>query len=159
MTAELTRRHFLRAGIPLATILASGGCGTVLHPERRGQAAGPLDWKIVALDAAGLFFFFVPGVVAFAVDFSNGTIYMPPTQYGDNAELPPREELVSIHVPKQRLTRTDLEQAVSGYLNRDVQLAPGQYHSRQLDSVDDFWPTHRTLAGAEDSGRSTLSRV
>ena len=29
------------------------------------------------LDAVGLLFFFVPGVIAFAVDFSNGTIYLP----------------------------------------------------------------------------------
>jgi hypothetical protein len=29
------------------------------------------------LDGIGLLFFLIPGVIAFAVDFSNGTIYLP----------------------------------------------------------------------------------
>lgn len=53
------------------------GCGTIIHPERKGQMNGRLDSSIVLLDAIGLLFFFVPGVIAFAVDFSNGTIYLP----------------------------------------------------------------------------------
>src|SRR4029077_13755883 len=53
-------------------------CGTLLYPERRGQPVGPLDAGVVALDAVGLLLFFVPGIVAFAVDFATGTIYLPP---------------------------------------------------------------------------------
>lgn len=53
------------------------GCGTILKPERKGQSAGNLDTSIVALNAIGLLFFLVPGVIAFAVDFNNGTIYLP----------------------------------------------------------------------------------
>nr|WP_269783542.1 hypothetical protein [Marinibactrum halimedae] len=52
-------------------------CGTILHPERRGQSGGQLDPAIVVLDAVGLLMFFVPGVVAFAVDFTTGAIYLP----------------------------------------------------------------------------------
>lgn len=52
-------------------------CGTIMHPERKGQKSGQLDTSIVALDAIGLLFFLIPGVIAFAVDFSNGTIYLP----------------------------------------------------------------------------------
>ncbi len=51
-------------------------CGTILHPERKGRISGQLDPSIVVLDAVGLLFFLVPGVIAFAVDFSNGTIYL-----------------------------------------------------------------------------------
>ena len=68
----------------LLTLLISTGlilnltaCGTILHPERKGQTSGRLDAGVVLLDAVGLLFFFVPGVIAFAVDFSNGTIYLP----------------------------------------------------------------------------------
>ncbi len=53
-------------------------CGTVLYPERRGQSAMErLDADIVILDGIGLFFFLVPGVIAFAVDFATGAIYLP----------------------------------------------------------------------------------
>lgn len=53
------------------------GCGTLLYPERRGQTAGHLDAGVVILDAVGLLFFLIPGIIAFAVDFSNGCIYLP----------------------------------------------------------------------------------
>jgi len=52
-------------------------CGTILYPERRNQKAGHLDPGVVVLDAVGLLFFLVPGVVAFAVDFTTGAIYLP----------------------------------------------------------------------------------
>ena len=53
------------------------GCGTLLYPERRGQMSGRLDAGVVILDALGLLFFIIPGIIAFAVDFGNGTIYLP----------------------------------------------------------------------------------
>ncbi len=61
----------------LGLILHAAACGTILHPERKGQRSGRLDPGIVVLDAVGLLFFIVPGVIAFAVDFTNGTIYLP----------------------------------------------------------------------------------
>jgi len=53
------------------------GCGTILYPERRGQRAGNIDPGIAILDAVGLFFFIIPGLIAFGVDFTTGTIYLP----------------------------------------------------------------------------------
>jgi len=53
------------------------GCGTILYPERRGQKSGRLDVGIVLFDALGLFVGLIPGVIAFAVDFSTGAIYLP----------------------------------------------------------------------------------
>ena len=61
----------------LVLALQLAGCGTLLYPERRGQVTGRLDLGVVLLDAIGLFFFIIPGVIAFAVDYSNGTIYLP----------------------------------------------------------------------------------
>lgn len=52
-------------------------CGTLLYPERRGQTSGRIDPAVVLLDAIGLFFFIIPGVIAFAVDFYTGCIYLP----------------------------------------------------------------------------------
>ncbi|UPT75600.1 MAG: hypothetical protein M0D55_07975 [Elusimicrobiota bacterium] len=60
-----------------AICFQTAACGTIIHPERRGQRGGRLDVGIVILDAIGLLFFIIPGVIAFAVDFSNGTIYLP----------------------------------------------------------------------------------
>ena len=53
------------------------GCGYFLYPERVGQTDGRIDPTVVILDAAGLLFGVLPGVVAFAVDLSTGAIYLP----------------------------------------------------------------------------------
>ncbi|MFO1369030.1 MAG: hypothetical protein U1F46_08540 [Marinagarivorans sp.] len=58
-----------------AFLQSTTGCGLLLHPERQGSKGGNLDPVIVLLDGLGLFFFLVPGIVAFAVDVSTGCIY------------------------------------------------------------------------------------
>lgn len=58
-------------------VTALTACGTILHPERKGQVSGRIDPAIAVLDGVGLLLYFIPGVIAFAVDFSNGTIYLP----------------------------------------------------------------------------------
>lgn len=60
-------------------ILQLAGCGTILYPERKGQRGGKIDSGVALLDGIGLLFFLVPGIIAFAVDFNNGTIYLPGT--------------------------------------------------------------------------------
>ncbi|WP_237068297.1 hypothetical protein [Microbulbifer guangxiensis] len=52
-------------------------CGYFLYPERKGQTGGRVDPVVVILDGAALLFGILPGIVAFAVDFTNGTIYLP----------------------------------------------------------------------------------
>ena len=64
--------------ISLVTSLCFYGCGTILKEEQINQPhSGKLDWKIVLLDGIGLIFFIVPGVVSYAVDYSNGTLFLP----------------------------------------------------------------------------------
>ena len=75
---DKTRRHLLTGAS--ATLLAASlsGCGTLLYPERKGQGSGGrLDPSIVILDGIGLLLFLIPGIIAFAVDFGNDTIYLP----------------------------------------------------------------------------------
>ena len=53
-------------------------CGYFMYPERRGQKpVGRIDPAIAVLDALGLLLFIIPGVIAFAVDITNGTLYFP----------------------------------------------------------------------------------
>ncbi|HVW02985.1 MAG TPA: hypothetical protein VHB77_21675 [Planctomycetaceae bacterium] len=139
----LSRREFLLScGVSLAAV----GCGTIMHPERRGQPAGRLDWSIVALDALGLLLFFIPGVIAFAVDFNNGTIYLPP-EYGPPAAAapPPGRRLSSIRIPGLRRTQQSLEEAIAVHTGRQIELAPGKYRSEELQSIDQFWDTYDAL--------------
>ena len=70
-------RRATSALLAAALIFQLLGCGTILYPERRDQPAGKLDTGIVILDGIGLFIFLIPGVIAFAVDFMTGAIYLP----------------------------------------------------------------------------------
>ena len=63
--------------LTLTLIANLAACGTILYPERNGQKAGQIDPAIAILDGVGLLFFIIPGVIAFAVDFSNHSIYLP----------------------------------------------------------------------------------
>ena len=71
-------KHKLLCGLlGLSVILQTAGCGTVMFSHRHGQPAGRVDPNIVILDGIGLFFFIIPGLVAYAVDFASGAIYLP----------------------------------------------------------------------------------
>ncbi|GAB3465432.1 polyribonucleotide nucleotidyltransferase [Azotobacter salinestris] len=62
--------------VALTTQLSA--CGSIFFPDRRGQIEGQVDFLVVGLDAIGLLFYVIPGVIAFAVDFTTGAIYLPP---------------------------------------------------------------------------------
>jgi hypothetical protein len=146
MEDALSRRGFIRIGA-VGTLSLAAGCGTILHPERRYQPpGGGLDWGIVALDTLGLLLFFIPGVIAFAVDFTTGAIYLPPPGYGDNRSPGKDEALVAVHVPKEELTNERLEQVASEHAGRDVRLVAGKYATAPLAKLADFWPTRAKLA-------------
>jgi hypothetical protein len=73
---------WLRSVLVLALSFPAASCGTLMHPDREGQRGGRLDVGVVLLDGIGLFFFIIPGIIAYAVDFSNGTIYLPGGRMG-----------------------------------------------------------------------------
>jgi hypothetical protein len=62
----------------MAALLMQMACGTILYPERRGQDDGDIDPAVIIMDGILLLLFIIPGVIAFAVDFSTGAIYLPP---------------------------------------------------------------------------------
>jgi hypothetical protein len=66
-----------RALALLLCVAVTSACGTILHPERKGQVDGRIDAGVAVLDGLGLLFFIIPGVIAFAVDFTDGAIYLP----------------------------------------------------------------------------------
>jgi len=148
MRCSTSRRDWLRYVLCSAGSLCLGGCGTILYPERIGQPPGPFDWKVVALDTLGLLLFIVPGAIAFAVDFSNHTIYLPPQEYyyGDATKRSAHGSLVSVPLPRDQMSQDGLEQVVSKHSGRRVSLAPGQFESRSLAKLDDFWPTYESVA-------------
>ncbi|MCI0508473.1 hypothetical protein C8E00_103325 [Chromohalobacter marismortui] len=77
-------RRWIVGLIIAVTTTMLAGCGTVFYPERKGQPSGRIDPAVAIADGVGLLFYIIPGVIAYAIDFSNGTIYLPSR---DNAQV------------------------------------------------------------------------
>lgn len=145
MPVKYSRRQFTAAVLPVLLGVSSSGCGTILYPERRGQPAGRLDWGVVALNGIGLLVFFVPGVIAFAVDFITGAIYLPPEGYGEAQTVEPLP-LRRINVPRHQLTRDGIAHVVSEESGCQLSLAPDTYLTRSLDTLEGFWDARNEMA-------------
>lgn len=112
-------------------------CGTILHPERKGQKSGQIDPAIAIFDGIGLLFFFLPGVIAFAVDFSNGTIYLPGGRQSSLSD----EELQRV-APHGKLDEKSLAEILraKGLLEQD------QAQHLQIQQLDSLGEVYARLA-------------
>ncbi len=158
MTTDWVPRYSKQAlaALTIGGVLLTSSCGTILHPERRGQPAGRLDPKIVALDAIGMLFFFVPGVIAFAVDFSNGTIYLPPEGYGHNGPVSP-DDCRKVQVDPTELDQARIEQIVRANTEHEIRLEPGTYHVQAINSAGEL-QFDQSHAPSESSSSSVIFR-
>jgi hypothetical protein len=124
----------LRSLVCAALILQSLGCGTITHPERKGQKAGRIDVAIAVLDGIGLLFFIIPGVIAFAVDFNNGTIYLPK---GDKGLLN-RNDLEKLRFEPGPGAKARVERLLLERTGRRVALEQPGVEAFRLGSPDDI---------------------
>jgi len=114
--------------------------------EPHERPHGDVDLKVVALDTLGLLLFFIPGVIAFAVDFTTGAIYLPPEQkFGGKASPAQDQQLVTVQVPQKELTNERIEQVASRHTGHDVHLVAGEYQTAPLTKLEDFWTTRKQL--------------
>ncbi len=137
----LSRRRFqgLIAGWLAA---ASAGCGTLMYPERRGQSrTGGIDWTVAGMDAIGLVLFLVPGVIAFAVDYHNGSLFLPE----GSASTSGKRTLRTVKLSGPHPTREVIAAAVSSQTGEQLALNVGSFITRRMESVDAFWSTEQSL--------------
>lgn len=76
MTTLRTRRRTLQALGSLGGLGALAGCAAILHPERQGNPPGRIDVGPLILDILWFIPGIVPGIIAIAVDFGTGAIYL-----------------------------------------------------------------------------------
>jgi hypothetical protein len=110
------------------------GCGTLLYPERKGQKAGHVDVGVFLLDAVGLLFFLIPGIIAFAVDFSNGTIYVP----GTATTTTTHAQLRQIKFDPKTTTVAQIEKIIKDQTGYAVKLNQSNIKVSRLSSNDDM---------------------
>jgi hypothetical protein len=160
----MLRREFvsqiMRHGMLGGSVAGLAGCGTLFHKERVGQPhSHRIDWCVAAANGLGLVLFFIPGVVAFAVDFYTGAIYLPCDECAANgrrAGAPAGEpgtiaaagsdvvvvsdavELTRIDQPREKLDPHSIENVVSTHVGRPVSLVESDARFSQLPQLDQF---------------------
>ena len=106
-------------GVVVAALLSQlTACGSIFFPDRRGQIDGKIDPMIAVLDAVGLLFYVIPGLIAFGVDFATGAIYFPP---GKTAHIAP-EKLHEAIGEDGKVDNTKLQAILESELGRSFPL-------------------------------------
>ena len=132
MVEKLSR--ILNVLICTAFVVQLTGCGTLLYPERKGQRSGRVDAGVAILDGVGLLLFIIPGVIAFAVDFNNGTIYLPGTSKASADSHAMR--LVKFD-PKTDSTAS-IERIIKDQTGKEVKLSQDNMKITKLHSVQEI---------------------
>ena len=115
-------------------IIQLAGCGTLMYPERRGQRAGRIDAGVAVLDGIGLLFFIIPGVIAYAVDFSNGTIYLPGTSRS-SLDL---KNIKQVKFDSKHYTNATIEKIIKEETGYEVKLNKDNMKISRLESIDEM---------------------
>jgi hypothetical protein len=115
--------------LTLTLIVNLAACGTILYPERNGQKAGQIDPAIAILDGVGLLFFIIPGVIAFAVDFSNHSIYLP---HGHSSN-----KFSQIKIDR-KMDMAMIENLIRAETGKTIDLQQSNVAVTRLDSVADL---------------------
>jgi len=112
---------YLALFIAVLFLLQTAGCGSLLYPERRGQRAGRIDPGVAILNGLGLLVFIIPGVIAFAVDFSTGAIYLPGGK-SKKARRLERGNVATIKMNPGALNLATLDEILLDYTGEEVKL-------------------------------------
>jgi hypothetical protein len=139
----MTNRRIMMAGLAAGTASLLSSCGTIIYPDRVNQEErGDLDPMMLGLDAVGLFFFLIPGVIAFAVDFSTGAIYFP-----EDHEKGDRENTIFDRMDSQvRLDKEGIEKIVAHKTGTHIYLETSEVRVMELQGLDQFWMAYARLS-------------
>ena len=110
------------------------GCGTLMHPERRGQKSGRVDPAVAVLDGIGLLLFIIPGLIAFAIDFCTGAIYLP----GTATSSLDRKDMKVVKFDPKHATAAAIEEIIWKETGHRVKLNQGNMEVSRLESLEDM---------------------
>lgn len=108
------RRFFLIAAM-LSLLFSVTGCGTLFFSHRMGKKLSKtIDNRVFYTDCFLCLFGVVPGVVAFVLDYENGTIYYT------EAELLPDDLFGMKKLPGGNMTPEEIAEKLSAALDKEI---------------------------------------
>ena len=141
-----TRRQLLHGLCGVAALPMLSSCGTIIYPQRVNQKEhGGLDPAIVIMDGIGLFFFIIPGLIAFAVDFGTGAIYYPEGKAPGDAEKTLIDQWKEEASKTGSIDQQTIERSLSERVGRPIRLDEETVLVQELDHLDQFHTVYRQL--------------
>ena len=134
-------------------IVQLAGCGTLMYPERRGQKGGRIDAGVAVMDGLCLLLFIIPGIIAYAVDFSNGTIYLPGTSRG-SLDL---KDIKQVKFDPKHYTNATIEKIIKEETGYAVKLNQDNVKIYRLKSLDDMMMRFAEVLPGIKNNRIALS--
>lgn len=125
-----------------------------MYPERKGQKSGKIDAGIAVLDGIGLLLFIIPGVIAFAVDFNNGTIYLP----GTSRSSLDQKKIKKISFDVRHSSNAVIERIIKEETGYDVRLDQDNLQISKLKSLDDMAETFAKIPQSGQDNRIAFIR-
>ena len=136
-------KKLLNSVLIVALTLQVIGCGTLLYPERRGQTSGNIDPGIAIMDGIGLVFFIVPGLVAFAIDFTTGAIYLPAKRNKSASEG--SEGIRVVNTNPHDLSQQKVEEILAEQMGHSVYLNREDLIVSELARPEEFMERYNKL--------------
>ena len=130
MNLSKTIKHFII--ILLSVQLVS--CGTILYPERRNQKVGRIDVGVALLDGFWLLAGIIPGIIAFAVDFSSGAIYLP----AKSVHGPDYDHIRTVRFDPKNTTQQDIEKMIRQETGNNFSFADKRLTLSRLKNNDEI---------------------
>lgn len=125
-------KKIIYSALVTTMLVNTTACGVILYPERKGQKSGRIDVGVAVLDGIGLLFFLVPGVIAYAVDFATGTIYLPGGRRADMENLD-KDQMQAMHVGKENLTEENIERLIYAETGQQVDVNDAEVYQLEAD--------------------------
>ncbi len=121
-------------GLIFFLTLSLAGCGTLIYPERRGQTGGRIDPAIAILDGVGLLVFLIPGMVAFAIDFATGAIYLPGSSHAKLDGV----KMTVINLPDSDMSPEALREIIEESTGYPVSFHDPQLEAYRVENAEDI---------------------
>ena len=137
MESKHRRVKLICAIVGLMFCLQLASCGFLLYPERRGQTHGRIDPAIAVLDGVGLLLFVIPGIIAFAVDFATGTIYLPGSKRASTTPLD-KDDMLVFQVDRGELNSQKIEGIVSDHTGYPVKFDQDNLRAFELERTENI---------------------
>jgi hypothetical protein len=144
----------LRLSVCAAFMLQLTGCGTLMYPERRGQRGGRLDVGVTVLDGIGLLFFVIPGIIAFCVDFGNGTIYLPEHRMMTSLNI---KDFRQVRFDPKHTNMAAIERIIKDETGQEVKLDQDNIKVAKLKSVNEMLVQFAKIMPINNNDRLALN--